>query len=142
MDMFGDKKEDKRVVSKDVFSANTIQNGTSITGDVNSEGSIRIDGKLDGSLFTKGKLVVGSNGVISGDVVCQKANIQGRIEGKIEVKEILVLKQSAIIQGDISTRKLVVEEGAIFDGRIEMGAPKNKSIHTNKDEPSIQKRAV
>ncbi|MBL6875326.1 MAG: polymer-forming cytoskeletal protein, partial [Chitinophagales bacterium] len=67
---------------------------------------------------------------------------QGRIEGKVEVKEILVLKQSAIIQGDISTRKLVVEEGAIFDGRIEMGAPKNKSIHTNKDETSIQKQAV
>jgi cytoskeletal protein CcmA (bactofilin family) len=67
--MFGDKNDKKSVASQDNFSANTIQAGTSINGEVNSEGSIRIDGKLDGSLNTQGKLVVGNSGVITGDVL-------------------------------------------------------------------------
>lgn len=139
--MFGDKS-DKKTASQDNFSANTIQSGTSISGEVNSEGSIRIDGKLDGSLITQGKLVVGNSGTITGDVNCQNANIEGRIEGKLEVKEMLILKQSAVIHGDISTRKLVVEEGAIFNGKIVMGAPLKKALVKNKDESSVQKQAV
>ena len=140
--MFCDKNDKKSAASQDNFSANTIQAGTSINGEVNSEGSIRIDGKLDGSLNTKGKLVVGNTGVITGDVLCQNANIEGRIDGKLAVKEMLILKQSAVIHGDISTLKLVVEEGAIFNGKIVMGATMKKSLVIEKDETAIQRQAV
>lgn len=139
--MFGDKKSKNSTVNQENFAANTIQSGTSIQGEVVSDGSIRIDGKLDGSLSTKGKLVIGSSGVITGDVVCQNANIEGKIDGKIEVSEMLILKQSAVILGDISTKKLVVEEGAVFNGKIVMGAKLQKSI-TSDDKKTIQKEAV
>lgn len=140
--MFGDNKGKKSPTNQDNFSANTIQAGTSITGEVNSEGSIRIDGKLNGSLYTQGKLVVGSSGNITGDIRCQNANIEGRIEGQLEVKEMLILKQSAVIDGDIKTLKLVVEEGAVFNGKIIMGSTKKNSFIEEKNERSIQKEAV
>lgn len=139
--MFGDKKAKNSAVSQENFAANTIQSGTSIQGEVISEGSIRIDGKLDGSLRTKGKLVIGASGLITGDVTCRNANIEGKIDGKIEVEEMLILKQSAVILGDISTKKLVVEEGAVFNGKIAMGAKLQKSV-TNNDEKTVQKQAV
>lgn len=140
--MFGDNKDKKSAASQDNFSANTIQAGTVIKGEVNSEGSIRIDGKLEGSLDTQGKLVVGNSGMITGDVVCQHANVEGRVEGKLEVKEMLILKRTAIINGDITTRKLVVEEGAVFNGKIVMGAVMKKSVGNKQDETAVQKEAV
>jgi cytoskeletal protein CcmA (bactofilin family) len=139
--MFGDKKINKNTVNVDSFAANTIQSGTSIKGEVISEGSIRIDGKLVGSLSTRGKLVVGSSGMITGDVVCENANIEGKIEGKLEVGAMLILKQSAIIEGDICTLKLVVEEGAVFSGNISMGQKLQKSVLKN-EESEFQKQAV
>lgn len=139
--MFGDKKSSKTAANLENFAANTIQSGTTIKGEVVSEGSIRIDGKLDGSLITKGKLVVGGSGIITGDVVCENANIEGKIDGKLEVNEMLILKQSAIIEGDISTMKLVVEEGAIFNGKISMGKKLRKAVLKNEDS-EFQKQAV
>lgn len=139
--MFGDKKSSKNNTSLENFSANTIQSGTSIKGEVVSEGSIRIDGKLEGSLVTKGKLVIGGSGLIVGDVDCENANIEGKVEGKLNVNGMLILKQSAIIEGDISTKKLVVEEGAVFNGKISMGAKLQKAMLKNEDA-ELQKQAV
>ncbi|MCB9255992.1 MAG: polymer-forming cytoskeletal protein [Chitinophagales bacterium] len=138
--MFGDSSSKKPVV-QDAFSANTVQNGTIIVGQIQSEGNIRIDGKLEGSLSTKGKLVVGASGRITGDVVCMNANVEGLIDGKIEVHDMLVLKQGAKIEGDIQTKKLVVEEGATFNGKISMGAKIQKAIIKNGNN-DFQKQAV
>lgn len=140
--MFGDKKSKNNSNNNDSFSANTIQNGTILEGKVESEGNIRIDGKLEGLLTTNGKLVVGETGVIIGNVRCENANIEGRVEGELVVNGLLVLKQKAIINGDISTKKIVVEEGAIFNGTIKTGEEKSQLKHTSNEEPKLQKEAV
>ena len=64
---------------------------TVINGDVQSKSDIRIDGILKGSVNTKGKLVVGSSGVVEGDVVCENADISGEIKAKIGRKRNLIL---------------------------------------------------
>jgi len=126
--MFNNSKSIKsNSVVNDNFSANTIQTGTSIEGHIISDGSIRIDGILHGSLTTKGKLVIGKTGVITGDVVCQNASIEGKVEGKVEVEEMLDLKGTAFINGDIFTSKLVVEPGAVFNGNCKMDSRGNKT---------------
>lgn len=114
-------------VLNDNFSANTIQNGTSIEGHIKSEGSIRIDGVLNGSITTKAKLVIGKTGVITGDVFCENASIEGKVEGKIQVQDLIDLKSTAVITGDIFMSKLVVEPGAIINGRCNMDSKSNKS---------------
>ena len=139
--MFGDKKSKNNTNNNDSFSANTIQNGTILEGNVQSEGNIRIDGRLEGTLTTNGKLVVGESGIIKGKVRCENANIEGTIEGEIVVNGLLVLKHKAIINGDINTQKLVVEEGAIFNGNIKTGE-QSKLKHSKNVETELQKEAV
>ena len=120
--MFGNNKvkQQNKEMNNNNLSANTIQNGTKIEGHINSSGSIRIDGVLKGSLTTQAKLVVGKTGVIFGDIICQNISIEGKVEGKVTVQGLLYLKNGGTILGDIFTDKLVVEEGAIFNGKLEM----------------------
>lgn len=101
---------------------NKITTGTSITGDIISNGDIRIDGILKGNLNTKGKVVVGNEGVINGEIECKNADISGKVEGKIKVSELLSLSKSAKITGEITTNRLAIEPGAIFSGTCNMSS--------------------
>lgn len=123
-------------------SVNMISEGTSIQGEVSSNGDIRIDGKLSGMVFSKSKVVIGSSGVVEGDIRCQSADVLGRITGTIEVKEILYLKSSANIQGDITTDKMVVESGAIFNGSCSMGSKQSIVNEEKFKAESPRKEAV
>ncbi|MES2592994.1 MAG: polymer-forming cytoskeletal protein [Bacteroidota bacterium] len=107
--------------SSETPSVNLIGAGTVIQGDVTTNGDIRIDGSLTGSLNVKGKLVIGVSGNIEGEVVCQNADISGTLKGKIAVTGLLALKASAKLTGDIVTSKIAVEPGAVFSGSCSMG---------------------
>lgn len=99
---------------------NLISNGTDITGDIKSNGDIRVDGTLTGSLTTKGKVVIGPTGKINGEVFCKNSEVSGTVEGKISVGQLLNLKASSKIAGDIETFKLSIEPGAKFTGSCKM----------------------
>ena len=104
----------------DNTTINLISIGTDITGDIKSNGDIRIDGSLKGNLSTKGKVVIGPTGKINGEVVCKNSEVSGIIEGKISVGQLLNLKASSKIVGDIVTSKLAIEPGARFTGSCNM----------------------
>jgi cytoskeletal protein CcmA (bactofilin family) len=99
---------------------NLISYGTEITGDIKSNGDIRIDGALTGNLNIKGKVVIGPTGKVSGEVICKNSEVSGLIEGKITVEQLLNLKASSKILGDIATSKLSIEPGAKFTGNCKM----------------------
>ena len=99
---------------------NLIGVGTEITGDVNSNGDIRIDGTLTGNLITKGKVVIGETGKVKGEVTCKNSDVSGVIDGKIVVSQLLSLKVSARVNGDIQTSKLAIEPGSKFTGNCNM----------------------
>jgi len=103
-------------------TVNTIGGGTVVTGDVQSKGDIRVDGTLKGSVSTSGKVVLGKEGLIEGDVVCNSADISGIINAKVTVSQLLSLKATAKLNGDIVTNKLSIEPGAVFTGSCSMGA--------------------
>lgn len=113
---------------------NTLGAGTVITGDIKSKSDIRIDGVLKGSVNTEGKLVVGSSGVVEGDVVCSNADVSGEIKAKITVSQLLSLKSSSKLNGDIITNKLSIEPGASFSGSCSMGAVIKDIKHAEKQE--------
>jgi cytoskeletal protein CcmA (bactofilin family) len=104
----------------DSTSINLISYGTEITGDIKSNGDIRIDGSLTGNLNIKGKVVIGPTGKVSGEVICKNSEVSGLIEGKITVEQLLNLKASSKILGDIVTSKLSIEPGAKFTGNCKM----------------------
>lgn len=113
---------------------NMVGNGTVINGDIQSKSDIRIDGTLKGSVKTEGKLVVGSSGVVEGDVVCSNADISGEIKAKITVSQLLALKSTSKLNGDIITNKLSIEPGATFSGSCSMGAVIKDIKHAEKQE--------
>lgn len=101
---------------------NIIGIGTKITGDVNSNGDIRVDGSLTGKLITKGKVVIGETGKVKGEINCKNSDVEGSIEGKITVSQLLSLKAKARINGDIIATKLAIEPGSQFTGNCDMTA--------------------
>ena len=119
--MFTNKNETMKK-TESTAAINMIGAGTVITGDIVSKGDIRIDGTLRGSVNTEGKIVLGREGMIEGDVICKDADISGTIKAKITVSQLLSLKTTAKLNGDIITNKLSIEPGAAFSGSCSMGA--------------------
>ncbi|HPW66824.1 MAG TPA: polymer-forming cytoskeletal protein [Salinivirgaceae bacterium] len=104
----------------DINSINIICNGTTIKGDIRTDGEIRIDGIVEGNLQAKGKVVIGTSGRLTGEIDCRSADIQGKVEGKINVNELLSFKSTCVFKGDITTKQLAIEPGAIFNGTCQM----------------------
>ncbi len=121
-------------------TVNIIGAGTVITGDINTNGDIRVDGTINGMLNVKGKLVLGNTGIVEGEVSCQNADISGTIKGKITITELLSLKNSAKLNGDIITNKLAIEPGATFTGSCSMGGIIKDIKHAA--EPKLQEKAA
>ena len=109
---------------------NVLAKNTKIVGDVSSEGDFRIDGTLEGTLTTTGRVIIGVEGAISGKVFCDNADIEGRFSGELKVNKMLTIKASAAISGDVVLGKLSVEPGATFNASCAMkGAV--KELNTN-----------
>lgn len=116
--MFGRKEETPQSFSMQVL--NSIGSGTIIEGNIRTEGDIRIDGKVNGNVISKGRLVSGPSSEILGDIMCVHGNIDGMVRGNIQATEVLKITKTANIDGNISTKKLMIEEGAIVQAKISM----------------------
>ena len=103
-------------------SMNQFSAGTSIRGDIQTDGDMRMDGKLIGHIHSAAKVVIGSAGSVEGNILCQNGFIEGRVDGHIQAAEMLILSKSAIVNGDISMKRLVVEDGARLNGKCQMTA--------------------
>lgn len=113
---------------------NMIGSGTKIVGDLHTNGDIRIDGNIDGNVNSKGKVVIGNNGYVKGEIICTNAEISGSLDGKVTASELLSLKASSKFNGEIKSGKLSIEPGAIFTGACSMGANLNVSVPIKDEE--------
>jgi cytoskeletal protein CcmA (bactofilin family) len=113
--------------------SNRILAGTIITGDVVSDGDIRVDGKVVGNMQVTGKLVIGENGRVEGEVACKNAAIAGQLAGTLKVDQTLSLTASAKLQGQVQVEKLAVEPGAEINGSVSMGTVMRKVNEAGKD---------
>lgn len=136
--MFGKNKAEEANAALRVM--NQVGQGTAIMGDVSTEGDIRIDGKVTGSVISKSKVVVGASGLIEGNVVCQNAYIDGRVNGSVEVSELLILSKTSTVSGDIKIKKLVVEEGAKFNGKCSMGMSVARNTETMNEQTTTRSK--
>lgn len=108
-------------VDKISNASTNIGKGATLQGNIDTFGNVRVDGKLIGDIRSKSKVATGNASVVEGCITAQNAEIEGEVKGSLEVAELLVLKSTAIIHGDILTTKMVVEAGAIFNGKCQMG---------------------
>lgn len=110
---------------------NIINSGTTIIGDVNSDGDMRVDGTIKGYLSSKARLVLGPTAIIEGDIKAENIEIQGEVNGNVFATEVLTIKATAKILGDIVSNKLIIESGASFNGTSKMSKPKEASINNS-----------
>lgn len=98
-----------------------ISSGVVIEGKVSSNGNVRVDGTVKGDIVAQGSLTVGESGTIQGQLTADVVSIGGKVEGTVNAKDKIVLESKAVLKGDIITKILVVEAGAMFEGRSSMG---------------------
>jgi len=110
---------------------NIIAQGTTIKGDIESNGDFRIEGSIKGTIKVKGKVVIGESGDVEGQVFCQSADISGRAKIKMEVTELTSLRANCNFSGDIITKKISIEPGAIFSGTCQMGTTTTSTSSVN-----------
>jgi cytoskeletal protein CcmA (bactofilin family) len=111
-----DKREGEGTLS--LISANTV-----VEGKVTSEGSVRIDGKLVGDVIAKANAAVGLTGTVDGSVRAKNVAVAGKLKGTVAALEKLILENKSVVKGEIRAARLVVDEGAVFDGQCTMSKP-------------------
>ena len=100
-----------------------ISSGVVIEGKVTSNSNVRVDGVVKGDITAQGNLTVGEHGSIQGQLSGETISIGGKVDGTVNAKEKLVLESKAVLKGDLITKILVVEAGAMFEGKSSMGSP-------------------
>jgi cytoskeletal protein CcmA (bactofilin family) len=114
--MFNEKKG----TPKPLGERNIIAKNTTLVGDLTSDGDFRVDGKIEGTVKTSGRVVIGKDGEVIGNIECVNADIEGTFSGKLDVEEVLSLKSTAVISGDVVLGKFSVEPGATFNATCTM----------------------
>jgi cytoskeletal protein CcmA (bactofilin family) len=97
--------------------------GTTIEGKVRTDGSMRVDGAVVGDVTAKANVTIGGTGSVEGTVSAANIALAGKVHGTLIASEKLVLESKSVMRGDIRASKLVVDEGAVFDGQCAMSSP-------------------
>lgn len=108
--------------NNETHELNFIGAGTYLEGNIETKGSLRIDGKVKGTVKSGDTLTVGSSGEIVGEVYVKNAVVGGRIEGNVNIEQKLVLESTSSLSGNLRTSKLIIDEGAFFSGKSQMGS--------------------
>lgn len=121
---------------------NMIGEGSVFDGTLTSPGDVHVRGRVVGRIQAEGKVVVAQEGQVEGEVNADNADIAGRVEGDVRIEARLILKSTARIEGNIFTNRLVVEEGAFYNGKCEMGQPGSRSQGTGASSSSSAQFAL
>lgn len=101
-----------------------------VTGDLDTAGSLRIDGKLEGTVRRADTVVLGVGATMTGDVHAREVVVGGTITGNIHATDRVELQATAIVTGDVLTQTILVQEGGVVNGRVLMRPPESAGSTT------------
>lgn len=131
------KTEMQQPVTNGNGGATLISSGTILKGDISSNNDLRIDGTVIGNVNSAAKIIIGTSGVVEGDITGNQADITGKVSGNIRAKELLQLRGDCLVTGNLYAGKLQVEPSATFNGQCHMGA-NIVEMSTNEQAAAIQ----
>lgn len=105
---------------------NVLAGATVIKGNIFAEEDCRLDGTVEGNITCKGKIIIGQQSNITGEINCANIDILGKINGNIICSNAVILRASANLTGEIKTKTIEIEPGAKFYGTCSMAADENK----------------
>lgn len=118
--MFNSKSNQQEKQNPRTMERNIIAKNTTFVGEITSDGDFRIDGILEGTLKTNGRVIIGVEGLIKGTVESTNADIEGKFSGQLSVSNTLTIKATSNISGDVVVGKLSIEPGATFNATCAM----------------------
>jgi cytoskeletal protein CcmA (bactofilin family) len=95
--------------------------GMKVIGDCETDGTLRIEGTVEGTVRAAKAVVIGKDGVVEGDVITQDAIIGGRVTGAVVAESRLELQATCVIEGEIRARRIKLDEGGRVNGSIQTG---------------------
>ena len=117
--MFGKEPESPPPV--DPRATSILAAGCKFKGEVDVQGTLRIEGEFEGSIRNPENLIVGKTGLVKAEIVAKNATIGGRVMGNVTAENKIELQSGSHLEGDIRTRRLVIDEGVFFEGNCSMG---------------------
>jgi cytoskeletal protein CcmA (bactofilin family) len=113
--------------------------GSEFEGKLTFEGTVRIDGKFNGTIVTNDVLVIGEGAKVSAEVSCGTVIVHGEINGNVKAKTAVELHHPARMKGNIETTSLMIEKGVVFEGQCKMdGGEKGGSVRAAPSPAPIQ----
>ena len=118
--------------------------GTTVNGNIVSDSAVmRVDGQVNGGINTKGDLVIGTMGVVSGDVVASSVNLAGKIVGDVAASNKIEIEAKGRLLGNIQTKLLAMDETAVIQGKVNMPGDESASDDKGRDpEPEKTSEAA
>ena len=127
---------------KETQISTIIGMGAVCNGDFTSDGSVRIDGTVNGNVTVMDTVIVGASGCIHGDINSRKVIIGGEVYGNLNVPEKVELTSTARVIGDLTTSALVIDEKAVFQGRCDMNQDVSKKVKLNNKAVKAMKKSA
>ncbi|HEX6792068.1 MAG TPA: polymer-forming cytoskeletal protein [Candidatus Krumholzibacteria bacterium] len=119
--------KDAEVTTGQATLNSMLGQGCKIKGDIELQGTIRIDGQFEGSISCPDTLIIGKSGIVKAEVKVKNAVIGGKLVGNIAAANKIELQSGSHVEGDIQTARLVIDEGVFFEGNCKMGTSSGKS---------------
>lgn len=116
--------------------ATVISKGVKIEGKLSCSGNIRLDGEVQGDISSQGVVIIGEFGKVNGQINADNITIGGKVTGTVKAKDKVVLEAKANLKGDITTKALMVEAGAVFNGNTKMGDSGNIGAPMETSKPA------
>jgi len=120
-----------------------IGENTTVNGNVESDSSIKVVGRVEGDIRAAGDVMILVNAVIKGDIWAENLTIAGTVNGNLHIKNNLHLESTARVKGDMELHSLVTDEGAVFEGNCKMAevvseaeSEKKKKLEFKRSKPT------
>lgn len=123
MAIFGNQEQAQRGTARPSgaeTSLSIVSPGTTITGDVECVGVLKVEGRIDGNVRQARQVMLAKDGAIHGSVNAQEVVVGGTIDGDVTASDRLELQTTAVVNGEITTKSIIVMEGARINGGVKM----------------------
>lgn len=106
-----------------------LAEGTEIKGEIRFRDMLRVDGKVSGKIISEGELVIGEGGEVEAEISVGTLSVSGRLKGSVQASEKVEIHPKGRVTGDLTLSKpnLVIHEGGVFEGNVDMGEAAQKS---------------
>jgi len=99
-----------------------MDEGTEFLGELRFRDTLRIDGRLKGKIVSDNTLIIGESGQVDADIDCGVVSIRGTVSGRVHGRQRIELLAGSKVQATLVSPKLVIEDGAFFQGECQMGS--------------------